>query len=48
MKAIIGGRSDLGMAGLKVVNQLERILIIPLDILMMSYESYNYHMALTR
>jgi hypothetical protein len=32
MKTIIGGRSSLGEASLEVVRQLERVLIIHLDI----------------
>jgi hypothetical protein len=43
MKAVIGGRS-----GLEVLKHLERVIIIPSNILMMYDESYNYYLALTR
>jgi hypothetical protein len=44
MKVIFGERSDLKEVGLKVVKQLKRVLIVPLDILLMSNESYNHYL----
>jgi hypothetical protein len=47
MKVVVGGKSGLDETSLKVVRQLERILIILSDILQMFNESYNHHLALT-
>jgi len=47
IKAIIGGRSGIKKASLNVMRLLERILIIPSDISMMSNKSYSRYLALT-
>jgi len=47
MKVVVGGRSSLEKVGLKVVRMLKKILTIPLDISIMSNESYSHYLILT-
>jgi len=46
MEAIVGRRSVISKTSIEVVKLLERILIIPSDIIIMSDESYNHYLAL--
>jgi hypothetical protein len=47
MNVVGGGRLGIGKLGFKKVRILEMIPTILSDITMMSYESYNHHLALT-
>jgi len=47
IEVVVGGRSGINEAKLKVVRLLERILTIPSNISMMFDETYNHHLALT-
>jgi hypothetical protein len=47
MEVVVGKKSGLDETSLKVVRQLERILIILSNILQMFNESYNHHLTLT-
>jgi len=48
MKAIIKGNSNLRVEGLEVVRSLIRLLTIPSDIQVMSDESYNCYLTISR
>jgi hypothetical protein len=48
IKTIINGKLGLQETNLEVVRLLERIFIIPSDISMISDESYNRHLAITK
>jgi hypothetical protein len=47
MEVVVGKKSGLDETSLKVMRQLERILIILSNILQMFNESYNHHLTLT-
>jgi hypothetical protein len=47
MEVVVSEKSGLDETSLKVVRQLERILIILSNILQMFNESYNHHLTLT-